>query len=123
MKFTLHEDRVIGTTKGHAIEFKKGVPTHVPKECWNDVRGHGAVAEDQSAVDEQKPAKGSVDDPETRKKALYAAYAELVETNKRGDFDPTGAPSLKVVNKTVGFDVDIKERDATWADYKAAGKV
>jgi hypothetical protein len=124
MKFIMHTDKIVATRHGHTIEFKAGVPTHVPKECWNAVREQGAVAEDQQAVDEanaKKPVK-TENDPVEREKAILTAIEMMVESNKRGDFAASGLPNLKPLEAIVGFDVDVRERDAVWAKYQAAHK-
>ena len=47
MKFTLNRDRVHASVLGLSVEFKKGVPTHVPPELYAEVQAVGAVPEDE----------------------------------------------------------------------------
>lgn len=47
MKFTLNRDRVHASVLGLSVEFKKGVPTHVPPELYAEVQAIGAVPEDE----------------------------------------------------------------------------
>jgi hypothetical protein len=45
-EFTLHRNFVLRTTKGHAINFRKGKPTYVPPTCVPDAVAIGAQALD-----------------------------------------------------------------------------
>ena len=47
MKFTLNRDRVHASVLGLSVEFKKGVPTHVPPELYAEVQAFGAVPDDE----------------------------------------------------------------------------
>jgi hypothetical protein len=48
-EFTLHRNFVLRTTKGHAINFRKGKPTYVPPMCVPDAVAIGAQAVDGDA--------------------------------------------------------------------------
>jgi hypothetical protein len=119
MKFTMPVDKIVPTNKGHTIEFVKGVPTHVPKECWRDVQAAGAVPEDQEAAQAKPSAKVAVvDDPVERRERIFAGFTAMVEANRRGDFGASGAPSQAALEKVVGFEVDSKERDELWTEFQ-----
>ncbi len=123
MKFTMQTDKVVATKSGHAIEFKKGEPTHVPKECWREVQAAGAVPEDQEKVNAVAPPKPAApDDPDEREKQIFAAFDMMVEANKREDFTGAGTPKTDSLSKLVGFDVDAKERDALWIKFTQEGR-
>ena len=47
MKFTLNRDRVHASVLGLSVEFRKGVPTHVPPELYAEVQAIGAVPDDE----------------------------------------------------------------------------
>ena len=119
MKFTMPVTKTVATRSGHAIEFIKGVPTHVPKECWREVQAQGAVPEDQEVMHAPpKPTKGEqVDDPVERRERIFAAFTTMVEANRRGDFGASGVPHHKALEKVVGFEVDPKERDELWVEF------
>lgn len=118
MKFTMQRDRVIATTMGHAIEFKKGVPTHVPPECWAIVQQHGAIPEEDIPDPEVKALAPS--DPIERKNAIKKAMTTIVARNQREDFTAAGLPHTKVVSMEVKFPIDSKERDLVWDELRSA---
>ena len=92
MKFTLNRDRVHASVLGLSVEFKKGVPTHVPPELYAEVQAIGAVPEDE-IVEEPTVAKTSEpSDPNKRKEDVFAAFEILVLRNDRNDFTAGGAP-------------------------------
>lgn len=126
MNFTMMTDKTVSTKQGHTIQFVKGVPTHVPKECWTDVQQAGAVPEDQEKVhEEQRNPQGqsqqSEVDPTTRKELVFGAFTALTERNKRGDFTGSGFPSIKAIEKITGFEIDVKERDLLWHEFTQRG--
>lgn len=116
MNFTMPFDKTVPTKLGHTIEFKAGVPTHVPKECWRAVQAEGAVPED-SIAEKVAPTKKVVEDALDRRKAVFKAFEQLVEKNRRGDFSANGMPKTQAIEKLTEFDIDAKERDALWRDF------
>lgn len=116
MKFVLNRNKVISSTLGHSIEFKKGEPTHVPKEMWNDVIAVGAVPE--SEIEEVVEKKAPVLTGEERKEVVFAAFTVLVEKNEREAFTGNGAPHIRAVSDITGFAVDAKERDTLWTAFR-----
>ena len=116
MKFSLHKNHVLSSTLGHAIEFKKGVATHVPKEMWNAALAIGAIPEDDlpeaKVADTKEPA-----DPVERKDAIFAAFEQLALAGKRESFSGTGVPHVKSLAAIIGFIVDGKERDDLWKEF------
>lgn len=117
MKFSMNRDRVVETTKGHVIAFKKGVPTFVPYACYDEVQAAGAVPEEELRED---PAK-AVAEPQggDRDALIAAAIEEIVLKNAREDFTAAGVPHAKVISHKVGFTVDAHERDAAWTKFNA----
>lgn len=121
MKFILHRNLTVPSTMGHTIEFKKGEPTHVPKEMWKDAQAVGAVPEDELDVDEVKQPETALD-PEDRKALIFAAMKQVVEKGEREAFTGNGSPHAKVISEIVGFTIDAKERDAVWVEFRQANK-
>ncbi len=118
MKFTFPRDRVVATTKGHVIGFKKGVPMEVPPMIYDEVIAAGGVPESEVPEDLDKTlAKGPVD-PAEREMELFIAYETILARGKREDFTAGGAPHIKAVNAELGWDVDSKERDTSWMKFK-----
>lgn len=120
--FVLHADKVVATPYGHTIEFKKGVPTHVPKEAIESVVAAGAIASDQEALhaEEEKPV---VPTDEDRKALIVAGIEDIVRQRKREDFGASGAPHVKSLSKALGFEVFAEERDTIWNEYKLEHKL
>ena len=119
MKFISSRDRTIASLTGHSIEFKKGVPTFVPKEMHAEVLNLGCVPEEelQDSTDD-KPAVEPTD-PTERQDALLVAIALMVERNSRDDFGANGAPSIKALNDDLGWKPSAEERDTAWLEYQA----
>lgn len=118
MNFIMQRDFVVATLRGHSIEFKKGVSTHVPDHCWADVQQHGAVPEtDLPAPDPSIPV---IPQGEARRAAILKAMRAVVLRNERDDFTAGGAPHNAVVSGQVGFKVDAAERDEAWIELQRA---
>lgn len=116
MKFVLHKDRVVPTRHGHTIDFKKGVLTHVPPECHDDVIAIGAVPETEF---EPEPPKNSNEptDPAERKAKLMAGFAVIVKINGRESFAANGAPKPAALFEQVGFHIEQRELTTLWLEY------
>ena len=118
MKFTFHRDRVVATTKGHVVSFKKGVPTEVPELIYDEIVAAGGIPESEVPEDPVKlQAKGPTD-PAEREMEIFIAFETIVTRGKREDFTAGGAPHIKAVNAELSWDLDSKERDAAWVKFK-----
>ncbi|GIV03792.1 MAG: hypothetical protein KatS3mg015_2622 [Fimbriimonadales bacterium] len=118
-KLVLNRDYVLTTTKGHSIAFKKGEPTHVPASCYQDAIAIGAQPEDGSdpnVLEDQKVNKAP-SDPAERNPRILAAIEKIVAGNERKDFTAAGSPTVRAVEREVGFDVDAREVAAMWQEY------
>ena len=118
MKFTLHRDRVLASVLGLSVEFKKGVPTHVPPELHNEALAIGAEPEDELV--EEKPATKTNEpaDPNKRKEEIFAAFEMLALRNERTDFTAGGTPRDQALESVLGWKLSAKERDILWAEFK-----
>lgn len=117
MKFILHRDRTICTLRGHSIEFKKGEPTYVPPDCYDEVIAIGAVPEEE-LVEAEKPADSEPTDLAARRSALFDAFDAIVLRNNTNDFTAGGVPGAKAVAAVLGWTPDNKERTEAWAKYR-----
>lgn len=118
MKFTMYRNRTIATSRGHVIEFVKGVATHVPAECYDEVIAAGAIPEDE-LPDNEVAENAEPNDPAERRAALFAAFDKIVLKGSRDDFAASGAPNAKALNNLLGWPVEAKERVTTWNEYKS----
>lgn len=120
MNFVFQRDRVIASTMGHAIEFKKGVPTYAPPALYQEILAAGGVPEEEiPETPETSIGVNEPTDPDERKLALWAAFEKLVLANKRGTFSAGGAPHPKVLREALGWDVDAREANLAWVEFKA----
>lgn len=108
MKFTMHRDRTIASVMGHAIEFKKGVATHVPPTMYKEVMEAGAEPEE----DLELPAELTAGE---RLALIKAAMEEIVKRDNREDFTAAGVPHTTAVAAVCGYTISAKERDRVWA--------
>lgn len=118
-KLTLNRDYVLTTTKGHVIAFKKGEPTHVPASCYQDALAIGAQPADGSdpnVLEDRKEGKAPAD-PAERSPLILAAIEKIVASNERKDFTAAGSPTVKAVERELGFDVDSREVATVWQEY------
>lgn len=107
---------------GHSVEFKKGEPVFVPPILEKEVVAIGAQrvdGENPAVVEEVKKAEEVLSDDQ-RQDELYAAFDLLVERNDSGDFTAQGIPTVKAVEKIVGFNVEKKEVVESYAAYRIA---
>lgn len=118
-EFVMARDRVVATTAGHIIAFKKDVPVFVPPAAVSEVMKLGAVptSGDAGIADDDEVAPALVLDAETRKLKIVEAIEALVRNNNRGDFGADGKPHPKAISRAVGFTVDAKERNAIWTEF------
>lgn len=119
-KYTLHRDYTYRSTLG-VISFEEGVPTHVPPHMEKEIVGIGGVRADGDNPDilEQAPKLPDVPVGDDREAEIKAAFDLLIERNDSNDFTGQGVPTVKAVEKIVGFDVDRKELVELWAAIKA----
>lgn len=119
-KYTLHRDYTHRSTLG-VISFEEGVPTHVPPHMEKEIVAIGGVRADGDNPDilEQTPKLPDAPLGDDREAEIKAAFDLLIERNDSNDFTGQGVPSVKAVEKIVGFDVDRKELVELWAAIKA----
>jgi hypothetical protein len=118
MKFVMLRDRTVVSTLGHAIEFKKSVPTFVPPALYAEVLAQGGVPEEELPEEDASKVVEPAE-PHVRSEKIQAAIAALVERGKREDFTANGSPHPKALSTELGWPVASKERDAEWARFQA----
>lgn len=121
-EFVLQRDRVIRTTTGHSIEFKKGVPVYVPPGAVRAAMDAGAVPiADDFVGGEDEDARPVMSaeavDPVARKAKILEVLDTVVKRNDRDDFSAAGKPHVKAISELAGFKVDKKELELAWAEY------
>lgn len=120
MKFTLSRNLTVASVSGHAVEFKKGVATYVPKSMHHEVLALGATPADASVDDVEfdDQAKGPETtvphDPAERSEMIKMALADIKTRNVRDEFTATGKPKAKFVTTALGFEVSAREIEEQW---------
>lgn len=118
-KFMLPRNRTIASTCGLSIEFKKGELTLVPPAMFAEVIAAGGVPENELDEDELPKSTTTPDALAERKKAMFAAFEDIVARNVREEFTAGGMPHNKVLSEKLGWTVNAKERDAAWVEFTA----
>lgn len=116
MKFVLNRDKTLNSVMGHSIAFKKGEPTHVPKECVNEALAIGAVPEEE--LPDEPQGNGAPTDPDERKLAMFEAFEKIILDNHPNDFTAGNAPKTSAVVRILGWEVTGNERDVAWAEFQ-----
>lgn len=119
MKFVMNRDRIVPTTMGHVIGFKKGVPTDVPYGCHDAVIAAGADPHEGEVPEKTKAGKEPAE-KQARDEALAAASAKLAAANKSSDFTAGGSPSMKAITRELGWTPEADELAAAWAAHTLA---
>lgn len=120
-KFVMMRDRTVTSTLGHSIEFKKGVPTHVPKPLWAEVQAQGAVPEDELPEEVVKRPNEPTETVD-RLNAIVKVIGEMVAANNRDDFTAAGLPHTKVLSDKLGWKVEAAERDKAFDAFNNPDK-
>lgn len=115
MFFVLNRDLEIASTSGHAVSFKKDVPTFVPPPMHKEVLALGAEPTEDMPVDPNEPVSKAPTDPDERDREIEEAIRATILKNQREDFGAGGKPHPKVLSDFVGWTVSAKERDRVMA--------
>lgn len=117
--YVLNRNYTLRTTSG-VLSFVKGQPTFVPKHMERDVVAVGGEIVDGEAPALLEPEKVIPQAPvgEDRSKQILTAIELIVERNDSADFTGSGSPTVKAVERILGFDVDRGEVAAAWAEFK-----
>ena len=120
--YTLNRNYLLRTTSG-VISFNKGEPTHVPSHMEREVVAIGAEIAEGSAPELLEPEKKLAPSPvgDDRREQIATAIELIVDRNESNDFTGSGRPSVKAVERILGFDVDQSEVNSAWNDFKAKG--
>jgi hypothetical protein len=118
-KLVLNRNYVLATTKGHIIEFKKGVPVYVPDSVLSEALAVGAATEsgEPPELEEEKALPGAPSGLMDRLAALDKAIDTLVKRNARGDFTAAGAPSMTALKDLLGWAPSPREVQQAWLVY------
>lgn len=119
MYFTLNRNLVLASTTGHAVEFKKDVPTFVPPPMYKEVKSLGAEATEDMPEDVGAAVSKAPEDQDERDAAIRDAIEALTLKNQREDFGASGKLNLKPLSDFVGWTVNAKERDRVMATMAA----
>jgi hypothetical protein len=118
-ELVLNRDYILSSTMGHSVEFKKGVPTHVPPIMYRAALGIGAAPADgtEPALENDRDPDTAPIDPGERAEVIYAIILKIVEDNINDEFTAANAPKEAAVSKRAGFKVQTKELKPLWQRY------
>lgn len=126
MKFVSSRDIVVRSkSTGHAVEFKKGVPTLAPVGMHEELFERGVLPADQSGAAALDLAGATVDaatpkvllapdDGNERSMKIVEVFKAMVKRNSATDFTAGGTPNAAAVTSALGWRVDQKEVRAAW---------
>jgi hypothetical protein len=119
MRFALQRDRVVASTSGLSVAFKKGVLTYVPPPMYQDVINVGAIPESELPEETKAAAGGEPGDPAEREMLILMAMEQIVKNGRREQFSAGGAPHGKALANILGWPVGNAERDKLWIKCQA----
>ena len=118
MKYIAPRNLTLASVCGLSIELIKGKPTLCPPGMHEELLALGCVPETPlpEPADDAKPTKPMT--PNDRYVALTKAFEVISLRNERTEFNAVGVPHAAVLAKELGWNVDAKERDASWAKWQ-----
>lgn len=121
-EYVLNRNYTHRSLMGHTISFEKGQPTYVPPECEKEVVAFGAdrVVGDNPDVLPEDVVVEEVPQGSDREAMLNAAFEQIEARNDTKDFTAQGVPTIKAVEKIVGFNVEKAEVLDAWREYRVA---
>lgn len=117
MEMVLNRNYTMATTLGHTIQFKRGVPTHIPPILRSQAIAIGAIPADGSDPDvlqDEVHANAAPVDPMERIDAVRKAIEQIVRRNERLDFTAAGIPNVAAVSQAAGWKVGAREIAQEW---------
>lgn len=116
--YILNRNYTLLTVDG-VISFAKGEPAWVPPHMERQATAIGAMPVSGDGIDLLEKEVEAVITPtgNDRTDQMYAAFDLLVERNDAKEFTGQGVPTIKAVEKLVGFDVDRSELVEAWHAY------
>lgn len=119
--YTLNRTFTYRSTLGHSVAFVKNEPVYVPKQLEREIRAIGGERVDGDNVDviAAEVVREPVLEGDERIEQIKIAFQLIIERNDSADFTGAGVPSVKAVEKIVGFDVTRSEVVETWAAVRA----
>ncbi len=119
--FVLNRDYTYRSPNG-VVSFEKGKPTFVPAYLSREIAQIGGeqVDGDEVALLDPESKLAAIPEGQDRLDQLFTAFELLIERNESSDFTAQGVPTVKAVEKIVGFDVERNEVVAAWAEHKAS---
>lgn len=126
-EYVLNRNHVMRSLLGRSIAFEKGQPTYVPPELVREALEIGAEPVGVENFDRASAMLGEEVDtpqpefmsPDELVASLKKAFAQIEAKNIRNDFTAGGAPHLKSIEKILGYQPTVRERDEAWRLYKA----
>lgn len=100
---------VVGNGKGPTALFQAGVPRPIRPSLVEVAIGHGARPADGKA-----PELPTAPKPPTEGE-IVAAIKRIMDRGRKSDLTADGQIRMKVLEKEVGYDIGVEDRDAAMA--------
>lgn len=111
----------LNTLKGHTIFFLSGRKQLCPNIVLEDAMAIGIIPVDQKNLPSEDDSILPVEiTGSARVNQIRDVLEALIRRNGRNDFTASGLPNLKVVNRTLGYDIDLTEMTKVWAAIEKA---
>lgn len=112
-------NRVLASTRGHVIRFRRGKETRVPDSVVEEAMAFGAtIVTEDAPADEPTTEEPTGDDAQkvaertvSRKEAIYEAVDQILVKNDKADFTAANKPKVSAVKDRTDFSVERSEID------------
>lgn len=119
-EFVLNRNYTLRSLVGQSVRFIKNKPVAVPKILEREACAIGAElvggGEKPNVLDDEKVPIELL--PDERLEKIREAFATIVERNDSDDFTAAAVPRVPAVEKITEFDVDVKELNDAWKQFK-----
>lgn len=108
----------LNTRTGHCVRYARDVPKLTPNIILEDAMAVGIMPTDDHDVpggeDEDNGPLPQEATGSARIAAIRLVCEALKERNGRNDFNAAGQPNIHIINKSLGYTVDITEMQKVW---------
>lgn len=122
-EMVLNRNYTVRSLSGRSVAFQKDKPVFVSPMLVSECAAVGATLADGTApniLPEEVPAVTMPVDVTDRKTQYAAVFEKLAKRNARMDFGANGIPTVKAVEKLLGWEPHPKDMKQAWAAWREA---